>query len=34
LSGGYVEKLKQKARVFLGEALYVGDPDFAVFFAE
>jgi HEPN domain-containing protein len=34
LSGEYVEKLKHRARVFLGEARSVEDPDLAAFFAE
>jgi HEPN domain-containing protein len=34
LSGEYVEKLKRRARVFLREAMSVGDPDLAAFFAE
>ena len=34
MSGEYVEKLKRRARVFLGEARSVKDPDLAAFFAE
>ena len=34
MSGEYVEKLKHRARVFLGEARSVKDPDLAAFFAE
>jgi hypothetical protein len=34
LSREYVEKLKQKARVFLREAMHARDLDLAAFFAE
>ena len=34
MSGEYVGKLKRRAKVFLREAISVGDPDLAAFFAE